>query len=158
DLASGIERRQCGFDLQQEEFQREIAALLHADWFGAVARCQELLESTSTTLHELNQVLLRDTHQLQSLLQDILELAMASGIADAEGAVRAVVDQVDRIAAWGSARQRAWSEYYQYVHRYLRDVVRLDPTRTLTQRLREHLAGKSGKAFALTVAAAPPIR
>ncbi|WP_394823591.1 hypothetical protein [Pendulispora albinea] len=158
DLASGIERRQSGFDLQQEEFQREIAALLHADWFGAVERCQELLESTSTTLHELNVVLLRDTHQLQSLLQDVQDLAAAAGVADAETAARAVMDQVDRIAAWGSARQRAWSEYYQYVHRYLRDVVRLDPARTLTHRLRELLAGKSGKAFSLTIASAAPIR
>ena len=158
DLANGIERRQCGFDLQQEEFQREIAALLHADWFGAVARCQELLESTSTTLSELNQILLRDTHQLQSLLQDVQERAVASGIAEAEAAARAVVDQVDRIAAWGAARQRAWSEYYQYVHRYLRDVVRLDPARTLTHRLREHLAGKAGRAYALSITSAAPIR
>lgn len=158
DLASGIERRQCGFDLQQEEFQREIASLLAADWFGAVTQCQKLLESTSTTLNELNQVLLRDTHKLQALLQDIQELADAHGSEDAEGAAKSVAEQVDRIAAWGAARQRSWSEYYQYVHRYLRDVVRLDPARTLTHRLREHLAGEAGKAFALTIAAAPPIR
>ncbi|HMJ10331.1 MAG TPA: condensin subunit MukF, partial [Polyangiaceae bacterium] len=64
----------------------------------------------------------------------------------------------DRIAAWGSARQRAWSEYYQYVHRYLRDVVRLDPSRALTQRLRDQMTRKAGKAFALTVAHAPSIQ
>jgi chromosome partition protein MukF len=67
------------------------------------------------------------------------------------------MDQVDRIAAWGSARQRAWSEYFQYVHRYLRDVVRLDPTRALMQRLRDQLAG-AGRRFALAYAGAPPIR
>jgi chromosome partition protein MukF len=67
------------------------------------------------------------------------------------------MDQVDRIAAWGSARQRAWSEYFQYVHRYLRDVVRLDPTRALMQRLRDQLAG-AGPRFSLAVAGAPPIR
>jgi len=157
DLAHGIERRQSGFDLQQEQFQREIAALLKADWFGAVSRCQELLESTSHTLNELNQILLRDCHELSSLLQDVQETAADAGVLDAEAAARSVVEQVDRIAAWGSARQRAWSEYYQYVHRYLRDVVRLDPARTLTHRLREHLAGNGGK-FALTITSAPPIR
>jgi chromosome partition protein MukF len=68
------------------------------------------------------------------------------------------MDQVDRIAAWGSARQRAWSEYFQYVHRYLRDVVRLDPTRALTQRLRDQLAGSLGKSFSLTIAGTEPIR
>ena len=62
--------------------------------------------------------------QLQALLHEIQELAIAAGAADAEAAALRLADQVDRIAAWGSARQRAWSEYLQYVHRYLRDGVR----------------------------------
>src|SRR3954465_10610346 len=37
ELMEGIERRQRGLDLQQEQFQKEISALLSADWFGAVA-------------------------------------------------------------------------------------------------------------------------
>ncbi len=157
ELVAGIERRQRGLDLQQEDFQAEIRRVLEADWFGALDRCQGLLESTSATLHELNQMLLRDTGVLLALLHDIEELAIMGGEAGAEDAVLAVVEQIDRIAAWGSARQRAWSEYFQYVHRYLRDVVRLDPTRALTQRLRDQLAG-TGARFALTVAGAPPIR
>jgi chromosome partition protein MukF len=157
ELVAGIERRQRGLDLQQEDFQAEIRRLLEADWFGAIDRCQGLLESTSATLRELNEVLLRDTAVLLGLLQDIEERASAAGEPAAEAAVHRVMDQVDRIAAWGSARQRAWSEYFQYVHRYLRDVVRLDPTRALLQRLRDQLAG-AGQRFALAHAGAPPIR
>jgi chromosome partition protein MukF len=111
-------------------------------------------------LQELNQVLLRDTADLLELLQDVEELALAAGQADAATAAARLMDQVDRIAAWGGARQRAFSDYFQYVHRYLRDVVRLDPARALTQRLRDHLANiGAGKAarFALTHAAATPI-
>jgi len=158
ELVAGIERRQRGLDLQQEDFQAEIRRLLEADWFGAVDRCQALLESTSATLRELNEILLRDSSQLQALLHDIQDLAIAAGAADAEAAALRLMDQVDRIAAWGAARQRAWSEYFQYVHRYLRDVVRLDPTRALTQRLREQLASEAGRSFSLTVAGAPPFR
>ncbi len=158
DLVGGIQRRQRGFDVQQEAFQREVAELLQADWFGAIDRCQSLLELSSRTLRELNQVLLRHAHELQATLHDIRELAIASAIDEAEEAVRSVMDQVDRIAAWGAARQRAWSEYHQYVHRFLRDVVRLDPTRVLTHALRERLAGRSGRAYALAVASAPAIR
>jgi chromosome partition protein MukF len=157
ELVAGIERRQRGLDLQQEDFQAEIRRLLEADWFGAIDRCQDLLESTSATLRELNEVLLRDTAVLLGLLHDIEELAIAGGEAAAEAAAHRVMDQVDRITAWGSARQRAWSEYFQYVHRYLRDVVRLDPTRALLQRLRDQLAG-AGPRFALAHAGAPPIR
>lgn len=158
DLVAGIERRQRGLDVQQEEFQREIASLLNSDWFGAVDRCQTLLESTARTLRELNEILLRDTHDLSANLQEIQELAVRAGSEEAEGACRRVADQVDRIAAWGSSRQRAWSEYYQYVHHFLRDVVRLDPTRALTQRLRDQLSGRRGQRFALTVTQSPPMR
>lgn len=162
DLVAGIERRQRGLDLQQEDFQAQIRGLLDADWFGAVERCQELLTSTSATLRELGDVLLRGTSTLLARLQDVLERAIAAqgaaGAADAEAAALRLIDQLDRIAAWGAARQRAWSEYYQYVHRYLRDVVRLDPTRALTHRLREQLAGEAGRSWSLAVAGAAPMR
>jgi chromosome partition protein MukF len=160
ELVAGIERRQRGLDLQQEEFQAEIRRLLEADWFGAIERCQGLLETTSATLRELGEILLRDTSMLLGLLHDLEELVYeAPGVdPEAAGAVQRVIEQLDRIAAWGASRQRAWSEYFQYVHRYLRDVVRLDPSRALVQRLRDQLTGATGQPFTLTVAGAIPIR
>jgi chromosome partition protein MukF len=158
DLVAGIERRQRGLDQAQESFQAEIRALLEADWFGAVERCQALLEDTSATLRELGDLLLRDTHELQEALQDIQDAAGHAGAKEAEIAARRVADALDRIVAWGAARQSAWSEYFQYVHRFLREVVRLDPARALTQRLREQLAGQAGRSFALAIAAAPKIQ
>lgn len=158
ELVAGIERRQRGLDLQQEEFQAEIRRLLEADWFGAISRCQGLLESTSATLRELSEILLRDTSLLLSLLHDLEELAAAAGAEPALAAIARAMEQIDRIAAWGGSRQRAWSEYFQYVHRYLRDVVRLDPTRALTQRLRDQLAGAAERPYVLTLAGAAPIR
>jgi chromosome partition protein MukF len=155
DLVSGIERRQRGLDTQQEEIQAEIARLLSTDWFHAVERCQVLLDTTTSTLRELNEVLLRDTHHFVALLQEIQTLA-GDGT-DAEATVQRVIEHVDRIGAWGSARLHAWSDYYQYVHRYLRDVVRLDPARALSQRLRDQLAAWAGRPFYVAVADEPPI-
>jgi chromosome partition protein MukF len=157
ELIAGIERRQRGLDLQQEDFQAELRRMLESDWFSALERAQGLLESTSATLQELNQVLLRDTSQLLALLHDIEELAIAAGATEAESCAHRLMDQVDRIAAWGTARQRAFSDYYQYVHRYLRDVVRLDPARALTQRVRDQRAGGAPQ-FLLTHASAQPMR
>jgi chromosome partition protein MukF len=155
ELMEGIERRQRGLDLQQEQFQKEISALLSADWFGAVESCQTLLESTASTLRDLNHVLLSESHRLQAQLEDLQELALSSRASAAEEAIRRAADQVDRIAAWSSGRQKSWSDYYQYVHRFLRDVVRLDPSRALTARLRDQLSGKGGKRFTLAVASTP---
>ncbi len=158
DLVDGIERRQRGLDVRQEEVQATIAELLQADWFGMVDQCQGLLDTTTGTLQELNEILLRDTHHLVALLQDIQTLACDSGPAESEETVQQVIEQVERIAAWGGARQRAWSDYYQYVHRYLRDVVRLDPDRALSQRLRDRIASWPSAPFRLFVAATPSIR
>jgi chromosome partition protein MukF len=158
DLVAGIERRQRGLDSQQEEVQSEIAKLLQADWFGAVDRCQALLDTTTDTLRELNEVLLRDAHHFVALLQEMQALASAGGSGDTEEAVQRVIEQVDRISAWGSARQRAWSEYYQHVHRYLRDVVRLDPERALSQRLRDQAGAWTARPFHFVVADAGSIR
>lgn len=158
DLVGGIERRQRGLDAQQEEVQSQIATLLNADWFSAVDRCQSLLDTTTLTLRELNEILLRDTHHFVALLQDIQTLAAAAQNLEAEETVQRVIEHVDRIAAWGGARQRAWSEYYQYVHRYLRDVVRLDPERALSQRLRDQLASWPSRPFHLLVAHVRSIR
>ena len=158
DLVGGIERRQRGLDSQQEEVQAEISKLLQADWSGVVEQCQSLLDTTTDTLRELNEVLLRDTHHFVALLQEIQTLASKAEQAESETAAQRVIEHVDRIAAWGGARQRAWSDYYQYVHRYLRDVVRLDPDRALSQRLRDQLAGWPSTPFHLLVAAARSIR
>ena len=158
DLVGGIERRQRGLDSQQEEVQAEIVKLLQADWFGAVEQCQALLDTTTDTLRELNEILLRDTHQFVALLQEIQTIASESERAGSEAAVQRVIEQVDRIGAWGGARQRAWSDYYRYIHRYLRDVVRLDPDRALSQRLRDQVANWPSGPFHLQVAAAHPIR
>lgn len=152
DLVSGIERRQRGLDGQQEEVRDQIGELLQADWFGAVEQCQTLLEATAGTLRELNEVLLRDSSQIQSLLQEIQQAAATAEAEEAEEAAQRVADQVDRMAAWGRSRQQAWSGYYQYVHRFLRDVVRLDPERALSQRLLEQIRTWPARPFSLVVA------
>jgi chromosome partition protein MukF len=152
DLVGGIERRQRGLDSQQEEVQRQISELLQADWFGAVDQCQALLEAMTVTLRELNEILLRDSSHIQSLLQEIQHAAATAEAFEAEEVAQSVADQVARMASWGASRQQAWSGYYQYVHRFLRDVVRLDPDRALSQRLLDQVRAWPTRPFAMVVA------
>lgn len=156
ELVRGIERRQRGMDAQQEEIQAHIAELLQSAWFEAVDRCQELLDKTAATLRELNTILMRDTSLLIALLQEIQALASAAGEPAPEAAAQRVIEHIDRIVAWGGERQRAWSSYYQNVHRFLREVVRLDPSRALSQRLRDQLVNWSANPLYLVVADAAP--
>lgn len=158
DLVSGIERRQRGMDAQQEEVRERIGALLQVNWFTAVGDCERLLEDTSATLNELNEVLLRDSAHLQALLQDIELAATEADAEDAVAQAQKVQEHLDRVSAWGGDRQRAWSDYYQFVQRYLRGVVRLDPDRAVSQRLRDQLAQWQEHPFALVAAGEPSIR
>jgi len=157
DLLAGIDARQRGLDAAQEEVRGRIARLLREDWFAAIAACESLLEDMAATLRELAAILLQDSSRLQELLQDIESLATKDGSRDASLAARRVAEEVDRVVAWGVARQRAWSDYYQYVSRFLRDVVRLDPQRALSQRLRDHIHTFPDRTFHAVVADAPRI-
>jgi len=53
-----------------------------------VDTCEQFLEDTTTTLRELNEVLLQDTRLLQALLQDIEQLAAEASAPEAEAATR----------------------------------------------------------------------
>jgi chromosome partition protein MukF len=152
DLIAGIERRQQGLDAQQQEVLQQISDLLKSDWVSSLAQCEALLDNTSATLKELNEVLMRDSSQIQMLLQSIQDVAAAAGMHEAEEAAQRVGEQIDRMTAWGSSRQATWSDYYRYVHRYLRDVVRLDPDRALSRRLLEQLREWPSQPFFLLVA------
>lgn len=158
ELIQGIERRQRGLDTRQQDFQKQISQLLLADWFGAIDQCQDLLDTTASTLRELSEMLLREVQPLHALLQELLELADAAHAEAAFNTAQQVIDQIDRMSTWGSSRQAAWSEYYDYVHRYLRDVVRLDPSRALSQRLRAQLTSDDPAGDGLIVAHAAPFQ
>lgn len=155
ELIGGIERRQRGMDAQQEEVRRSVTQQLEQDWFEAVDRCERLLVATSSTLRELNEILLRDTQEFHAVLQDLLQLATAANTTDTVEAIARVGDQIDRIVAWGATRHKAWTDYYNYVSRYVRDVVRLDPDRALSQRLRDRLAKWPELPYALLVTHEP---
>lgn len=157
DLLGGIDSRQRGLDASQEGVRARIASLLRDDWFAAISACETLLEEMATTLRELAAILLQDSSRLQELLQDIESLASKAGSREASAAARRVAEEVDRVVAWGTARQRAWSDYYQYTSRFLRDVVRLDPQRALSQRLRDQVRDFTASPFAAIVADAPKI-
>ena len=158
DLLAGIERRARGLDLQQQEFQREVAALLSADWIGAIEQCQSLLDDTAKALRELNQLLLAHAHPLTQKLESIHDACVEAADPATAELAQQLADRVEQLGTWASLRGSAWSEYYEYIHRYLRDVVRLDPARAISQRLRALMSNPSERPYALTVAQAPPLR
>ena len=158
DLVTGIDRRQRGLDHQQQEVRTRISKRLEIEWFAAIGHCEALLDETASTLAELKTILLQDTHRMRSFLQDIEQLAHDADQPQAEETARRVAERIDQVAAWGNDRQEVWSHYYQNTHRFLRDVVRLDPSRALSERLRDQLAGWIDDPFFLNVTETKPMR
>lgn len=155
-LVEGIDRRRRGLDEQQAQVQSRVSELLAENWYGAVEICEHLLDETTETLGELKDVLLGETGDLLNLLADIEALA---GDAHADGAADAAREaqlKVDGIAAWGRARHEAWSEYFGAVQRFIREHVRMDPDRALSQRLQEAIAAWPDEPWYLDVAAPEP--
>lgn len=157
-LVDAIDARTRGLDVQQAALRDEIAGLLQREWQAAMAKCEGLLADTVLTLRELNEVLLRDSTLLRDRLQELARIASEAGRDDVEQAASRVGEQIDRVVAWGNQRLANWSEYYQYVQRFLRSVVRLDPSRAVSERLRDGLASYTVEPWSILVTEALPLR
>jgi chromosome partition protein MukF len=132
-----IHRRQRTMDLHQKRIREDISSLLKKNWLDAVSSCEVLLDDTARTLRDLHRALTREVERTTTMLQDIHELAYHAGETDALKALNHVRDQLDRVNDWGESRFRAWSEYYQKVHAFIRTVIQVDPDQALRARLRD---------------------
>lgn len=158
DSVSAIERRQRGIDSEHEQLRHEITDLISAEWHAAIDQCQDLLAQASGMLRELNNILLRGRDKCHIQLHELESLADEARQDKAREAIEQVSQHVERVAAWGKARQTAWSAFYQQTHAFLRDVVRLDPNRALSKRLRDQIADWPFDPFFLVVTRGDAIR
>ena len=150
-LLEGIERRQRGLDQDQEAVRGDIARLLNEQWLAAIDQTQTLLEDTTGRLQELRDVVLEEQRALEAVLDDISGLAQAAGAERAERTVSELASDLTRLADWAVKRHEEWSGYYQSMLQTLRSLVRLDPDRELTQRMRDSLQSWPDQPWTLAV-------
>lgn len=138
-LLEGIERRTRGLDAEQETVRADIARLLSEQWLEAMEQTRDLLETMTARLEELRDLILQEQKGLEAILDDIQGLAQAAVARSAEQAIGELLSRLAGLSEWGTTRHHAWSTYYQSMLLTLRSLVRLDPDRALTQRLRDSL-------------------
>ncbi|MGC8491397.1 MAG: hypothetical protein ACP5SH_06645 [Syntrophobacteraceae bacterium] len=146
-LIEGIERRQQGMDVQQEQIRERIEAMLEENWFEAVVSCENLLGTTSEALQELHKVLMHEIEGMSAVLSEIEDLCEKSSRVESAEAVDHVRRQIERIGAWGENRFATWSEYYQNVHEFIRSVISVDPDRAVRTRLRDAIKAYGRPVF-----------
>lgn len=62
-----------------------------------------------------------------------------------------------RLAEWGRKRRETWSQYLQFMLETLRSIVRLDPDRALSHRLRERIRERDADPWHLVAADGPRV-
>lgn len=137
DLLDGIGRRARGLDSDQARQRSEVAQMLQDDWFSALDRAETMLTASTRTLAELSRLLLDEQAALEGVLDEIEARARVAAAVEAEAAARAVSARVTALAEWGRKRHETWSQYLQLMLGTLRTIIRLDPDRAMSLRLRD---------------------
>ncbi len=137
ELLEAVERRQSGLDKEQEEVRTQISTLLEKNWLDALEACESLLDTTSETLQELYHTLLAENTAIKQGLNEIYEQADSQGQRDVLDTIDGIYHRLDQLELWGKERVSSWSQYYRRVNDFLQSIVRFDPNREYSQKLKE---------------------
>jgi len=139
ELLEAIEKRQKGLDIEQQEVRSEISELLEKQWMEALEACESLLSTTSGTLQELYRTLLSENSSIKLGLNEIYEQAELNDQLKVLDIVENIYNRLDQLEQWGKERVASWSQYYQRVNDFLQSIVRFDPNRELSHRVKEQI-------------------
>ena len=139
ELLEAIEKRQKGLDIEQQEVRSQISELLEKQWMDALEACETLLSTTSGTLQELYRTLLSENSTIKLGLNDIYEQAERHGQPKVLEIVENIYNRLDQLEQWGKERVASWSQYYRRVNDFLQSIVRFDPNREVSYKLKEQI-------------------
>lgn len=151
EIINSIRHRQDGMTRVQEGIKEEITAKLRADWFEAIEACEEMVKRTGEAITELHTLLRQETDNLISIIEDIAEFAQIARQHDALEAAESVLNQLEAVREWANVSLEDWSKYYINVHNFIRVMVRTDPNREASHRLREAISAHSGLSWTFRV-------
>ncbi|MBU3914363.1 hypothetical protein KKA14_02425 [bacterium] len=139
ELLEAIEKRQRGLDLEQNEVRKQISELLEKDWLAALESCESLLQTTSDTLQELYRTLLSENTAIKQGLNEIYEQADTHQQSNTLDTIESIYSRLDQLEQWGKERVVSWSQYYRRVNDFLQSIIRFDPNREFSQKLKEQI-------------------
>lgn len=140
EIINCIRHRQDGMTRVQEEIKGEITSKLRGDWFEAIEACEEMVKKTGEAITELHTLLSQETDNLLSIIEDISELAQIARKHEELEAAESVQNQLEAVREWANVSLEDWSKYYINVHNFIRVMVRTDPNREASHRLREAIS------------------
>ncbi|MCP4757425.1 MAG: hypothetical protein GY866_41725 [Proteobacteria bacterium] len=139
ELLEALEKRQNGLDIEQSEVRAQIGKLLEKDWLEALEACEALLGTTSDTLQELYRTLLSENTSIKQGLNEIYEQAEEHDRHKVLETIENIYNRLEQLEQWGKERVASWSQYYRRVNDFLQSIVRFDPNREFSQKLKERI-------------------
>ncbi len=158
ELIDSIDRRQRLLDDEQQQTKNQIAELLNKHWEEAISNCEQLLETTSNRLKELQDVLVQSCESMQEILTNISDKAYEAGKTDIQTLVSQLQLKLDKISRWSEIRLKKWEEFYARVHEFIRHLISIDKDRSFVDRITENIRTYLDSPWYLVCADTEPVQ
>lgn len=146
-LLADIDDRRVNLDYRQELLRTQIPEMMGLEtWEAALARCEDVLRSSYQAAEEIKICLLEGHQRIQKRIDRLIGITQ-----NALPEIARLADNLDArlvlLADWASDRFGAWAGFHRHVMRFLTEMVRIDPHRTLARVLNEQI-----RAYAVLMA------
>jgi hypothetical protein len=138
-LLADIDDRRVNLDYRQELLRAQIPEMMGLEtWEDALARCGDVLRSSYQAAEEIKICLLEGHQRIQKRIDRLIGITQ-----NAAPEIARLADNLDArlvlLADWASDRFGAWAGFHRHVMRFLTEMVRIDPHRTLARVLNEQV-------------------
>lgn len=140
DMFDNIDLSQRMMDEHQKNIQKQITELLTQNWYEAIHSCENLLNTTSNTLNELQQTITTTGDKIQEQLLRIQNFLLEkTELTHISQLVFELQNKLDGIVSWGQKSIDLWINYDKNVHKFIRTAIDLDKNRVFSERLHQSI-------------------
>lgn len=119
-----------------------VPTLLEKKNDESIGDCEEILDRVVKTINDLYQVILQAANTAYALLERMEENARSSPECPASimSHFTHIAGQISSITEWTRLRQKSWVAHHAFIHHFIRNVIRVDRDRRVSEALKRELA------------------
>lgn len=140
-MLRNVHEHQTMLDMTFSRITEIVPVLLEKNNDEAIDECEEILDRVVKTISDLYRVIHQAANTAYTLIERIESVARASpecpaGIISHCGLI---ASQISAITEWTLLRQKSWVEHHAFIHQFVRNVIRVDRDRRITDALKRGL-------------------
>jgi chromosome partition protein MukF len=140
-LLKDVQEHQTLLDVAFADITELIPELLERPSEDSIEKCEDVLDQVVRTIADLYRVVHQAANTAYGLIAHIESNAKASKECPSSVIAHAghVAVQIAEITEWTMLRQKSWVEHHAFVHQFVRNVIRVDRERRITDALKRGL-------------------